>query len=141
MLSHPSWVRGLKLITNIKMNKIIWSHPSWVRGLKPVVGDKREDLTESHPSWVRGLKLTISSYFPHSLVAPLVGAWIETSPMNKGTYDTQSHPSWVRGLKQVINSILHIRRVAPLVGAWIETIGSAPEMQPVNRRTPRGCVD
>ena len=53
--SHPSWVRGLKLITILSDNKLhvaplvgawietihttmieimIWSHPSWVRGLK-----------------------------------------------------------------------------------------------------------
>ena len=35
MLSHPSWVRGLKYINGTDRTAIIsGSHPSWVRGLK-----------------------------------------------------------------------------------------------------------
>ena len=56
------------------------SHPVWVRGLKPhanySTGVRRQ---LSHPVWVRGLKLpklfTINFLI---LVAPRVGAWIET---------------------------------------------------------------
>ena len=33
-VSHPSWVRGLKLRNLITLNKRDLSHPSWVRGLK-----------------------------------------------------------------------------------------------------------
>ena len=33
-MSHPVWVRGLKLVgLNFKI-PFIWSHPVWVRGLK-----------------------------------------------------------------------------------------------------------
>ena len=34
MLSHPTWVRGLKLISKIIIIGEIRSHPTWVRGLK-----------------------------------------------------------------------------------------------------------
>ena len=33
-MSHPVWVRGLKLILSLKDKRIIPSHPVWVRGLK-----------------------------------------------------------------------------------------------------------
>ena len=82
----------------------------------------------SHPTWVRGLKLFITATLAMvSLVAPYVGAWIETSYAGSNeaeakvapyvgawieTYDTfdeendnKSHPTWVRGLKH------HARRV------------------------------
>ena len=37
------------------------------------------NLNESHPMWVRGLKRYICQDFKkHTLVAPHVGAWIET---------------------------------------------------------------
>ena len=57
------------------------------------------------------------------MVAPYVGAWIETqdsfaqtSPVN------MSHPTWVRGLKQFcITNVRYAEDVAPYVGAWIET--------------------
>ena len=55
----------------------------------------------SHPSWVRGLKQCLQKKVSATtLVAPLVGAWIET-----------------------LYSQLDCRftGVAPLVGAWIET--------------------
>ena len=35
-----------------------------------------------------------------SLVAPYVGAWIETSYCIDLTVMSRSHPTWVRGLKQ-----------------------------------------
>ena len=75
----------------------------------------------SHPSWVRGLKhnLLILSYKTF-IVAPLVGAWIETPIL-------------------LINSVTIL--VAPLVGAWIETIASDKDLTTALRRTPRGCVD
>ena len=55
-------------------------------------------------------------------VAPLVGAWIETSQSKANEMNYKSHPSWVRGLKLVISILSPILMVvAPLVGAWIET--------------------
>ena len=54
------------------------------------------------------------------LVAPLVGAWIET-----------------------FKSFINYQRltVAPLVGAWIETEEREILPEPRTGRTPRGCVD
>ena len=56
------------------------------------------------------------------LVAPLVGAWIETLVVLYNKLCSQSHPSWVRGLKHIlVCQRLGQHAVAPLVGAWIET--------------------
>ena len=59
---------------------------------------------------------------PLSIVAPLVGAWIEIKVrrMAAGCRKT-SLLSWERGLKLTLISGKEYRRtVAPLVGAWIE---------------------
>ena len=34
MRSHPTWVRGLKLILATRAERSLMSHPTWVRGLK-----------------------------------------------------------------------------------------------------------
>ena len=34
VLSHPTWVRGLKRYRNWSKDYFTWSHPTWVRGLK-----------------------------------------------------------------------------------------------------------
>ena len=57
----------------------------------------------SHPMWVRGLKHEIQLHLVTLiLVAPHVGAWIETPFQH--AYDSlqRSHPMWVRGLKHVV---------------------------------------
>ena len=54
------------------------SHPVWVRGLKRVFGKQPEDF---------------------GLVAPRVGAWIETYSSFISSSCCASHPVWVRGLK------------------------------------------
>ena len=77
-------------------------------------------LMTSHPSWVRGLKLLQPKLYQHQLqVAPLVGAWIETS-RERLEYS--------------------LSKVAPLVGAWIETDNQNDHSLTFGR-TPRGCVD
>ena len=55
-LSHPTWVRGLKLLRNSCSVIALRSHPTWVRGLKLNYNDERDVKIESHPTWVRGLK-------------------------------------------------------------------------------------
>ena len=76
---------------------------------------------QSHPSRVRGLKLIGGSMEALLyIVAPLAGAWIETS-----------------GGCQTTGTLI---RVAPLAGAWIET-GTTYKITGVSGRTPRGCVD
>jgi len=58
-----------------------------------------------------------------SLVAPRVGAWIETDTMWFNDIALASHPAWVRGLKLIIGAFVGITfLVAPRVGAWIETL-------------------
>ena len=96
----------------------------------------------SHPSWVRGLKHNShKGQTKGQIVAPLVGAWIETDKVSVQFALFQSHPSWVRGLKQITTlRLLTLNKVAPLVGAWIETLHI--QINAVKkRRTPRGCVD
>ena len=51
----------------------------WVRGLKHGAKIKQKTKGWSHPMWVRGLKLLRYLHFVLPLlVAPHVGAWIET---------------------------------------------------------------
>ena len=100
-MSHPVWVRGLKRKSTPYLVKVFPSHPVWVRGLKLRNKNIIIDTGVSHPVWVRGLKpLVIYKVFASTLVAPRVGAWIETYLLLNG-----------RGLYCV----------APRVGAWIET--------------------
>ena len=35
-MSHPVWVRGLKLLRREITRRLDESHPVWVRGLKPL---------------------------------------------------------------------------------------------------------
>ncbi len=56
------------------------------------------------------------------IVAPRVGAWIETLVALAKDKEVVSHPVWVRGLKPFKLLIINdINQVAPRVGAWIET--------------------
>ena len=102
MQSHPSWVRGLKLL----FAAIVFAgHP-----VAPLVGAWIETTRAKH------LRSVL-------MVAPLVGAWIETDCYYVSNDDFVSHPSWVRGLKHSKQRLHNkVIRVAPLVGAWIETL-------------------
>ena len=56
------------------------------------------------------------------LVAPYVGAWIETERKKGSERSKWSHPTWVRGLKLKAIDFQPVDiYVAPYVGAWIET--------------------
>ena len=77
--SHPVWVRGLKLPQHFGAKTACVSHPVWVRGLKHSISKNSPLPHLSHPVWVRGLKhLFKIRQFYGRLVAPRVGAWIET---------------------------------------------------------------
>ena len=57
------------------------------------------------------------------LVAPRVGAWIETAIFCAINSHSLSHPAWVRGLKHSKSDLYpKVLGVAPRVGAWIETL-------------------
>ena len=73
------WVRGLKQRCILLSGQLVKSHPMWVRGLKHYSRVHYGLAEESHPMWVRGLKHINSriTYYKY-LVAPHVGAWIET---------------------------------------------------------------
>ena len=78
-MSHPVWVRGLKHLFKTRQFYGRMSHPVWVRGLKHNVDFMLDSANMSHPVWVRGLKLKQLRVGVHRhLVAPRVGAWIET---------------------------------------------------------------
>ena len=121
-MSHPSWVCGLKLVTDNIICSSVRSHPSWVCGLKllwvnqsimsatvtPFVGVWIETCSNIkrakgvHCHTLRGCvdwnplrySIEICTY-----VTPFVGVWIETSSILHLSYLFLSHPSWVCGLK------------------------------------------
>ena len=76
--SLPMWERGLKHSTLVELHKVLKSLPMWERGLKPLSQVVEAARALSLPMWERGLKhanlFTVISY----VVAPHVGAWIET---------------------------------------------------------------
>ena len=78
----------------------------------------------SLPLWERGLKCVKGAMSIHpSLVAPLVGAWIEIKSLLPGLQKDVSLPLWERGLKYRCTILYPIDfAVAPLVGAWIEIV-------------------
>ena len=79
LLSHPTWVRGLKLLVCGSYEKHSLSHPTWVRGLKLNKSAKASVGGVSHPTWVRGLKRRHELWTNCTKgVAPYMGAWIET---------------------------------------------------------------
>ena len=120
MRSHPTWVRGLKLlwhILTIKDSPVAPYVGAWIEtsGVKSV-----EAYKESHPTWVRGLKPGRTSHRRWATsVAPYVGAWIETDRLRWSECCPWSHPTWVRGLKHIEGNINVITK----------------------GRTLRGCVD
>ena len=101
-LSHPVWVRGLKLIFHRFIAQAVLSHPVWVRGLKHLYFSLfiySYFVAPRVGAWIETSSLAAVDAL--SRVAPRVGAWIET--VNTPIYDfikSKSHPVWVRGLKQ-----------------------------------------
>ena len=96
------------------------SHPSRVRGLKhrvPVTVLQRMRVAPLAGAWIETTPRLCEVFSPS--VAPLAGAWIETPATWINGGGVLSHPSRVRGLKQADD-----RAIAAF-----------------DRRTPRGCVD
>ena len=93
-----------------------------MRGLKHDTIEQMQQALVSHPTWVRGLKQgQLADANVRKIVAPYVGAWIETVDVVLGDFnDTLSHPTWVRGLKRCLPAVLTV---------------------PCSSRTLRGCVD
>ena len=144
-LSRPSRARGLKQDVSDGDMILVESRPSRARGLKPACQYGSLERRQSRPSRARGLKRqAITDLRPENIVAPLAGAWIETSRCPHQMPDLMSRPSRARGLKRtsasvftrtdgsrpsrarglkrpIVNAEAKRLLVAPLAGAWIET--------------------
>ena len=71
-----AWIETTEQSKGIKEYE---SHPMWVRGLKQHHEEQKQSRGWSHPMWVRGLKLfNVWRGMVGIIVAPYVGAWIET---------------------------------------------------------------
>ena len=67
---------------------------------------------------------------PVTIVAPHVGAWIETVSVTSAQHIEASRPTWARGLKHESGKVRKVQSVAPHVGAWIETLLAATALPP-----------
>ena len=76
------------------------------------------------------------------MVAPYVGAWIETRVRPTDGCRSSVAPyvgAWIETSDE--RFYMTVIAVAPYVGAWIETTRALPLSCGFNRRTLRGCVD
>ena len=78
---------------------VLPSHLSLVRGLKLWYNHIETATRKSHLSLVRGLKRHMNENCAYAVIAPLVGARIETVAVQEKAVYTLSHLSLVRGLK------------------------------------------
>ena len=56
IMSHPTWVRGLKLYRSRTILTILSVAPYVGAWIETSTGEKPTCLIPSHPTWVRGLK-------------------------------------------------------------------------------------
>ncbi len=108
--SHPSWVRGLKLLFEMIITLQSGSHPSWVRGLKLVVNGPKAGA--GFVASFMGAWIEITFHFLHAdhLKSRILhGAWIEISITWVISLYRKSHPSWVRGLKSRLGALSIIK--------------------------------
>ena len=100
------------------------SHPVWVRGLKHCFQGIDTCIKLVAPRVGAWIETEDNQYDQEEslVVAPRVGAWIETGLQGGLRPICLSHPVWVRGLKQSrVRELQEEQKVAPRVGAWIET--------------------
>ena len=124
MVSPPAWGRGLKLFITGISGHLIKSPPAWGRGLKHVTVPKEESGEIVAPrvgAWIETrIKLPIMAIRG---VAPRVGAWIETMvniPIYSSAAVAPRVGAWIETHFHPA-SIQYPYQVAPRVGAWIET--------------------
>ena len=78
----------------------VMSHSSWVRGLKWNTGAIKKSSSESHSSWVRGLKCNGHIHIRCVTVCRTPRECVDwNSDERKQPFFITSHTSWVRGLK------------------------------------------
>ena len=77
------------------------SHLTWVRGLKQLISPISANALQVAPyvgAWIETFMVSASDSI--KMVAPYVGAWIETcNSRYRKRYEKKSHLTWVRGLK------------------------------------------
>ena len=116
---------------------------SWERGLKYISIIKRQLNSIVAPlvgAWIE--ICTECAGYEAGKVAPLVGAWIEITLSLNSPLIVASLLSWERGLKYHNPTHIRVRHiVAPLVGAWIEIISTNNTFLSGNSRSSRGSVD
>ncbi len=101
LLSHPSWVRGLKF-TSLKCfekdNYVASFMGAWIE-ISPHAGQTLSIPVASFMgAWIEMYMLPMTS--TSILVASFMGAWIEIREVICFSDTIRvSHPSWVRGLK------------------------------------------
>ena len=66
-MSHPVWVRGLKLMSVKRPHNLVSVAPRVGAWIETINGGQPETGKPSHPVWVRGLKLTIIANFVSKL--------------------------------------------------------------------------
>ena len=99
-MSHPTWVRGLKLLYHVIEQSNAHVAPyvgAWIETDGIYTVHRSAEVAPYVGAWIE----TDGIYTVHrsAEVAPYVGAWIETIPIQVRSYRKQSHPTWVRGLK------------------------------------------
>ena len=132
VVSHPSWVCGLKPILSINLITCQLSHPSWVCGLKQIIGGYYESKNMSHPSWVCGLKPGRWRIHHQEECHTLRGCvdW----NIKYGKFKKRAKCHTLRGCVDW-NTWQHLRYclilVTPFVGVWIETVPLSVREQPI----------
>ena len=121
ILSLPSWERGLKFVSSDIIYMYSASLPSWERGLKSfqtrLIGGLRCRSPRGSVDW----NPSVWFFLYPTIVAPLVGAWIEIVTDPASCTRSESLPSWERGLKfWQDQGTDRLWSVAPLAGATIE---------------------
>ena len=116
-----AWIETINLLFLLLSNK---SHPAWVRGLKLFHFPTLTTLTLVAPcmgAWIETYKVVKSRAV--DVVAPCMGAWIETYLQAYKNFEQAVAPcvgAWIETYKVVKSRAVDV--VAPCVGAWIETI-------------------
>ena len=82
-MSHPAWVCGLKLNTNLTADN---------SQVTPCVG-----------VWIETKNTNVLKNVEY--VTPCVGVWIETLAASPTVCFISSHPAWVCGLKQLFPTV------------------------------------
>ena len=100
LMSHPTWVRGLKQRYISRLCKIISVAPyvgAWIETWQWIGKSIPGEVAPYVGAWIETSRW--EKPLRYFAVAPYVGAWIETYYLRLTVMRLGSHPTWVRGLK------------------------------------------